>query len=188
MFPVAIRKDHWIPLVHAIFPTHLIANHIYKRLLDHRAWRLTAPLEPSQLLITKKRRNQLSLNQVPTSIADLAHVTQNIDGKMIMNWDKLEQRDWARKWSRNIWHCPNGFNLKRGFRLEEYKFPQPTKREKSKWGWNGTNAPPKDLKAAVKKHNSIWQEMHAKRPGKVTDPLNSKEKKKSIPHRQLNSS
>jgi hypothetical protein len=164
MFPAALRKDHWVPLVHAIFPTHLIANHIYKRLLDHRAWRLTAPTSPTQFSLTKKRRNQLALNQVPTAIADLAHVTRNLEGKMIMNWNRVEERDWAREWSENIWHCPQGFALKRGFRLEEYKFPQIDRDVRKSLGWEGTKEPepPRGLKEAVKQHKTIWRKMHAK--------------------------
>ena len=162
MFPLALRKDHWVPLVHAVFPTHLIANHIYKRLLDYRAWRLTSPPSPSVLTLTKKRRNQLALNQVPTAIADLAHVTRGIEGKTIMNWAHLEERGWAREWSANIWHSRQGFQLKNGYRLEEYKFPKITEEIRKELGWDGTEEPPSDLKEAKERHKTIWEKMHAK--------------------------
>jgi Transcriptional regulation of mitochondrial recombination len=164
MFPMSLRKDHWIPLVHAIFPTHLIANHIYKRLLDYRAWRLTSPPSPSQLLLTRKRRNQLALNQVPTSIADLAHVTNDIPGRMIMNWDRFEEHGWAKEWNENIWHCNKGFSLKRGYKLTEYQFPKIDDEVREIMGWEGSDEmePPTDLKEAVEQHKSIWEKMHAK--------------------------
>jgi hypothetical protein len=164
MFPPSLRKDYWTPLVHAIFPNHLIANHIYKRLLDHRAWRLTAPPSVDQLNIPKKRRNQLALNQVPTSIADLAHVTKDIQGKMIMNWHRFEERDWAREWSENIWHCPQGFALERGYRLEQYTFPQIDEDVRKQMGWeeDPESEPPRNLEEARDQNKTIWQRMHAK--------------------------
>jgi len=162
MFPTTLRKDHWVPLVHAIFPTHLIANHIYKRLLDHRAWRLTSPPALSQLSKPKKERNQEALNQVPTSIADLAHVTKDIEGKMILNWDRVEEKNWAKEWSNNIWHCPQGFQLKRGYRIEGYRFPTIDQKVQHELGWNATGQPPRDLSEAVARHKAIWEKMHAK--------------------------
>jgi hypothetical protein len=162
MFPLALRKDHWIPLVHVQFPTHLIANHIYKRLLDYRAWRLTSPPSQKELVMSKKHRNQLALNQVPTSIADLAHVTREIGGKMIMNWDRFEEREWAREWSENIWHCNKGFSLKRGYRIEAYKFPCIEDKVREEKGWDGSMEPPRDLNMAWEQHKTIWEKMHAK--------------------------
>ena len=162
MFPQALRKDHWIPLVHAIFPTHLIANHIYKRLLDYRAWRLTSPPALNLLSFTKKKRKEPSLDQVPTAIADLAHVTKNVEGKMILNWDRMVEKEWARQWSNNIWHCGQGFNLKRGYKIAEYTFPRITEETRKELGWDGKNEPPIDLKQAVERHTSIWEKMHAK--------------------------
>jgi hypothetical protein len=162
MFPASLRKDYWVPLVHAVFPTHLVANHVYKRLLDHRAWRLTSPLAPDQLLLPQKKRNQLALDQIPTSIADLAHITRDIPGKIILNWNRAEEREWAKEWSKNIWHCTQGFNLRRGYRVDEYKFPRINGRVRKELGWDGTLEPPKNLKEAVEKHKQIWEKMHAK--------------------------
>lgn len=161
-FPFPLRRDLWVPLVHAVFPNHLTANHIYKRLLDYRAWRLTSPPSVNELHLTKKRRDQLALNQVPTAIADLAHVTKGVEGKMIMNWGRFEERDWAKEWSGNIWHCPQGFMLKKGFRLEEYKFPQITDEVRKELGWDGNGEPPRDMKEAREQHRTIWEKMHPK--------------------------
>jgi hypothetical protein len=166
MFPHSIRKDYWIPLVHAQFPTHLIANHIYKRLLDHRAWRLTTPPSIESLTLTKKRRNQLALNQVPEAIADLAHLTKGVQGRMILNWDRREEKDWATEWSKNIWHCKDGFMLKRGYRIKNYKFPtlKGAQRKKSSrvQGADKVLEPPRGWWGAKRQHKRIWTEMHAK--------------------------
>jgi Transcriptional regulation of mitochondrial recombination len=161
MFPRTIRKDLWIPLVHAIFPDHLIANKVYKKLLDYRAWRLTSPPSPAELLLTKKRRNAEARNQVPTSIADLAHVTQEVPGRMIMNWARFEERRWARAWATNIWHSRQGFPLVRGYKLERYKFPKITVTVRRKMGWEGEERePPCDLKEAMAQHTEIFRAMH----------------------------
>lgn len=161
MFPRTIRKDLWIPLVHAVFPDHLIANHIYKKLLDYRAWRLTSPPSTTQLLLTKKRRNAESKNQVPTSIADLAHVTQDVPGRMIMNWHHFEERHWATAWARNIFHSPQGFPLERGHKLEKYKFPKVTAGVRRKMRWEGSaGEPPRNFKEAMEQHTQIWGAMH----------------------------
>ncbi len=184
MFPTTLRKDHWIPLVHAIFPTHLVANHIYKRLLDHRAWRLTSPPARNQLDKSKKQRNQEALNQVPTAIADLAHVTQNVDGKMILNWDRVEEKNWAKEWSENIWHCAKGFKLSRGYRLDGYKFPTIDKETRKELGWDGSDEPPRDLKDAVERHKTIWEKMHAKILSKLRTTRETKEKERQKRRRE----
>ena len=188
MFPVSLRKDYWVPLVHAVFPTHLIANHVYKRLLDYRAWRLTAPPSSTELVLSKKRRNQLALNQVPTSIADLAHVTKDVEGKMILNWNRPEERDWAREWSENIWHCPKGFQLKRGYRLEKYPFPKITQKVRKELGWDGTAEPPNNMTEARERHKNIWQTMHAKWLQKRTISPRPRQTKKSEPRKKVNPS
>jgi hypothetical protein len=184
MFPTSLRKDYWIPLVHAIFPTHLIANHVYKRLLDHRAWRLTSPPAASQLILPQKKRNQLSLNQIPTAIADLAHITHDIPAKMILNWNRKEERDWAKEWSQNIWHCAQGFKLSRGYRLGEYKFPQIGKRVRKELGWDGTLEPPRDLKEAIGRSKEIWEKMHAKSIRRLMMPLGLRQPRNPKPRRQ----
>jgi hypothetical protein len=178
MFPFSLRKDHWVPMVHAIFPTHLIANHIYKKLLDYRAWRLTSPPALTQLSQSKKHRNQLALNQVPTAIADLAHVTREIEGKMILNWAHVEEKNWAKEWSGNIWHCAHGFMLKRGYRLEDYKFPKIGGNVRRQNGWDGSMEPPGDLKEAVVQHKMIWEKMHAKTIHKAMSAIQRQKLKK----------
>jgi len=171
MFPLPLRKDHWIPLVHAIFPTHLIANHMYRRLLDHRAWRLTNPPSITQLALTKKHRNEQSKNQVPTSIADLAHITKEVPGRMIMNWDRMEERYWAKDWSSNIWHADAGFKLKKGHKLDSYKWPAIDNKVRRQMGWVGGVEPPKDLAEARERSATIWKKMHAKQIRKAMAPL-----------------
>jgi hypothetical protein len=88
----------------------------------------------------KKQRKQLELNQVPTAIADLAHVTSGLPGEMILNWDRVEEWDWAsREWSGNIWHCSKGFKLKRGNWIEGYMFPKLTEGARKEMQWEGMN-------------------------------------------------
>jgi hypothetical protein len=129
--------------------------------------------------MSKKHRNQLALNQVPTAIADLAHVTHELEGKMILNWDRVEQRDWAREWSENIWHCAKGFKLKRGFRIEGYKFPKIEEKTRRDMGWNGNLEPPRDLKEAVEQHKTIWEKMHAKQIHKQRMAIQNQSKQKT---------
>ena len=158
---MSLRKDHWIPMVHAVFPTHLVANHIYKRLLDHRAWRLTSPPSIDTLHLPRKQRNRLNLNQVPTSIADLAHVTHDLKSKIVMNWDRIEECEWAKSWNRNILHVDNGFNL-RGYKLDKYEFPKITDEDRKlmKWDRSGEGEPPNTFKDAVTQSREIFKKMH----------------------------
>jgi hypothetical protein len=83
---------------------------------------------------------------------------------MILNWDRVEERDWARTWSENIWHCSKGFKLKRGYRIEGYKFPTLTEgvRKDMKWKGDELAEPPVDLRGAVERSKLIWEKMHAK--------------------------
>jgi hypothetical protein len=167
-----------MPLVHAQFPTHLIANHIYKKLLDYRAWRISSPPAVSELSKPKKQRNQESLNQVPTAIADLAHVTKDIDGKMILNWDRVEEKDWAREWSGNVWHTGKGFSLVRGYRIGAYEFPTIDEASRKKLGWDGNAEPPRSLGEAIERHGTIWRTMHSKTLTKLRRVRFQKEKER----------
>jgi Transcriptional regulation of mitochondrial recombination len=185
MYPRKIRKDLWIPLVHAIFPDHLIANKIYKKLLDYRAWRLTSPPTPAQMLLSKKRRNAEAKNQVPTSIADLAHVTKEVPGRMIMNWHHFQERHWARGWAANIYHSPKGFDLVNGYKLQKYTFPKVTAGVRRKLGWEeSTGEPPRNLKEAVEQHTRIYGAMHRgmKRKRKVAVRRNALVAKRGKPN------
>jgi Transcriptional regulation of mitochondrial recombination len=121
MFPVSLRRDHWVPLVHAQFPVHALARDVYNRLVTLRQWRLTSPTEPDTALPRKKDRNREGLNMVPTSVADLAHVTSRVKAKM--NWARGEERLWAREWGANVAHYGGGFDLDRGRKLGRYEFP-----------------------------------------------------------------
>jgi hypothetical protein len=127
----------------------------------------------------KKQRKQLALNQVPTAIADLAHVTSGLPGKMILNWDRVEERDWAREWSGNIWHCGKGFKLKRGYRIEGYTFPKLTEgvRKEMEWKEDEHAEPPVDLRSAVERSKLIWEKMHAKTLHKKMRAIQQRTKK-----------
>lgn len=111
---------------------------------------------------------------MPTAIADLAHVTKPVDGKMIMNWYRGEEKDWAREWSQNIWHCSKGFLLNRGYKLEDYVFPKIPAQVREQRGWDGTLEPPRGLKKAKEQGKTIWERMHAKFIRKAMIPLSSK--------------
>ena len=91
-------------------------------------------------------------------------MTKNIEGKMIMNWERFEERNWATEWSSNVWHCKQGFQLKRGYRLEEYKFPMITEKVRKRMGWDRSREtePPSNMKSAWEQHKSIWEKMHGK--------------------------
>jgi len=187
MFPRTIRKDLWIPLVHAIFPDHLIANKVYKNLLDYRAWRLTSPPSPKELLLSKKRRNAEARNQVPTSIADLAHVTQDVPGRMIMNWHHFEERHWARSWAKNIFHSPQGFPLARGYQIQNYKFPKITPGIRRKFSWEGKERePPRNFQEAMAQHTEMFASMHRgwKRKRKVALARNARIAKAGKPNKK----
>lgn len=108
----------------------------------------------------------MALNQVPEAIADLAHVTKSVRGLMILNWDRGEEKDWATEWSKNIWHSNDGFKLKRGYRVEDYKFPtlQDWQRKKLEGGQGEEKLPepPRGWVYAKRQHKRIWTKMHAK--------------------------
>jgi hypothetical protein len=145
-----------------MFPNHLIANNIFKKLIDHRLWRLTDVPAIEDLSKTKKRRKHEAMDQVPTSIADLAHVTRDLKGKVILNWDRFEERDWATVWNENIWHCNEGFRMRRGFRLDGYVFPSLTESVRSSLEWEEDleNEPPADEEKAGQRHKEIWERLH----------------------------
>jgi hypothetical protein len=98
---------------------------------------------------------------------------------MILNWDRAEEKDWAREWSGNIWHCSRGFKLKRGYRIEGYEFPVVTKEARRELGWDGSGEPPVDLKDAKEQHKGIWEKMHAKVVRKRMTAIQRRLKKKT---------
>ena len=93
---------------------------------------------------------------------------------MIMNWYRGEEKDWAKQWSENIWHCSRGFVINRGYRLEKYVFPNIPEQVRKEKGWDGNLEPPTDLKSAIERHKSIWEKMHAKFIRKAMIPLKDK--------------
>ena len=85
---------------------------------------------------------------------------------MILNWDRREEKDWATEWSKNIRHCKDGFMLKRGYRIKNYKFPtlKGAQRKKSTGGQGADKVlePPRGWLGAKRQHKRIWTKMHAK--------------------------
>ena len=93
---------------------------------------------------------------------------------MIMNWYRGEEKNWARQWSENIWHCSKGFILNRGYKLTDYVFPKITDGVREEKGWDGKMEPPRGFKKAMERHGGIWKRMHARFIRKSMVPLKSK--------------
>lgn len=91
-----------------------------------------------------------------------------------MNWYRDEEKHWAREWSKNIWHCSKGWILNRGYKLEDYKFPNIPMSVRKERGWDGKLEPPRDLKKATEQSRGIWEKMHARFIRKHLAPLGSK--------------
>lgn len=92
-----------------------------------------------------------------------------------MNWHRREEKDWAKEWSENIWHCSSGFVLSRGYKLDKYEFPNIPHYVRKQNRWDGSLEPPRDYKSAIERHKSIWEKMHAKFIRKAMIPLKDKE-------------
>jgi hypothetical protein len=95
-----------------------------------------------------------------------------IRGRMILNWDRYWERKWARSWSGNIWHCKRGFKLKRGYRVEGYRFPYLVGWRRKILGWGrwpkrGLLEPPRGFGEAKVRHKGIWMKMHERRVRKA---------------------
>ena len=93
-------------------------------------------------------------------------MTKNLEGRMILNWDRPEEKDWAREWSANVWHSKEGFKSKRGYRIESYKYPTLQNWQRKKLGRNPAKEalpePPRGLEEAKEQNERMWMKMHPK--------------------------
>lgn len=72
LHPTKLRQDHWLPFAKASFASPDIMRRVYARLLQFRHWRAHDPVPLERRGMTTKARETLEMNQVPTSVADLA--------------------------------------------------------------------------------------------------------------------
>ncbi len=128
--PPALRKDHWIPLLKARFPTPDITRGVYSRLLEYRTWRtsertdFTIPSTAQFKALRKSARARLFQDQVGVSIADLAAVAEGVDGPVEVSWLEEGDKGWAERWSGNVVHRQD-LQVLRGFRLVETYLSNP---------------------------------------------------------------
>lgn len=122
LHPTALRKDHWIPLLKASFSSSEVMKQVYARLLEYRQWRAQEPVPNARRTMTTKARRRLEIDQVATSVADLAASCTTFaglkTGRVTISWMNEEEKVYAKKWPSNISHV-SGLDVLRGFQVVE---------------------------------------------------------------------
>ncbi|OLL24378.1 hypothetical protein NEOLI_004162 [Neolecta irregularis DAH-3] len=99
-----LRKDHWLPLVHARFSSPDPARAVYDILALYRARR-------------SKSLKTLPHCSIPHTVADLADALHIVTAPVDLLWASPDDKLYARSWPKNARHLPRTLALTRGFRL-----------------------------------------------------------------------
>lgn len=115
LHPTALRKDHWVPLLRATFSSPAVMQQVYSRLLEYRRWRAEQPVPIERRSLTTKARRRLEINQVATSIADLAASCETFAkqdaGTVRITWSNENEKVYATSWPVNVTHAQGASSL-----------------------------------------------------------------------------
>ena len=119
LHPTALRKDHWVPLLKASFSSPEIKRQVYSRLQDYQKWRSEQPVPTEQLAMRTKARQRLQIDQVATSIADLAQSCHTFASDAVkISWLNQDDKNYASSWPENVSHHGD-LSLIRGWSVVE---------------------------------------------------------------------
>lgn len=95
---------------------------VYARLLEYRKWRAQEPVPIERRAMRIKARRRLEINQVATTVADLAASCDTFAkasmGEVKITWMNEEEKVFAQHWPANVRHS-SGLDVLRGFQVIE---------------------------------------------------------------------